>query len=606
MPEKKCAIAKDFQAIPVYSPEVSPRYAGWASLFDFGDGNLGCAVNEIRRAENPDFRPMSLEWAEAMVVPYQFGAADADADPHLVSEYVCLKSSDGGRTWRVTGRSLVHTRHYWHVGFPGGRMIRIYGTSFMDWPGEDRCKVVVEESTDGGTEWRRISRFLDGYSMNMLKVKRLRDGSVVMAGPIRQAFGPGKAKDTRITDVPFQVYPHDPAFFISPDGGRSWGGPHYVFPGILAWEFDFVELPDGSLLFINSQIQSGPAARQIVRRTKTGFVNEPMMWISRGATKNPLRWDESCVPETVCITPDGLLVGALRNRPYACSNDLGENWYEIAGLPNSNYQPMMIALDDGRFLNAWHTGSDHHFGEIDMVTGIHVFRIETHLPAPTKLTLARAKRPDGDQFVNVYEARLTSGGNGVPDRRVELRVSPNWTPEGRQNPVNVRESPDVRTTVTDENGITRFDLRDIDAHPDAHFSYWLAARFVPAEDDDYAPCMGPKRMAYAVTPVRNRPVARLTYVIHGVIMVVPEAAERFPELFDLVNACDPEQREIPIDLWTKKVPDSKRLRGILDFLVEQRLASRDDAGVLRWYCYRRIEGKVLRGIRLCTLEEHYV
>ena len=103
--------------------------------------------------------------------------------------------------------------------------------------------------------------------MNMLKVKRLSNGSVVMAGSIRQAFGPGRAKDTRITDLRHQAHPHDAAFFVSRDGCHTWDGPHYVFPGILAWEFDFVELPEGDLLFINSQIQSGPSARQIVRRT---------------------------------------------------------------------------------------------------------------------------------------------------------------------------------------------------------------------------------------------------------------------------------------------------------------------------------------------------
>ena len=604
------AAARDFEEIPVYYPEVRPGYAGWVSLFDFGNGDLGCAINEIRRAPNPDLRPPTLEWMEAMVVPYQFGSAEADADPTLVGEYVCTKSSDGGKTWEVTGGSLVHTRHYWHVGFPDGRMIRIYGTSFMDWPGDDRNKVVVEESTDGGTEWKQIARFLDGYSMNMLKVKRLSDGSVVMAGPIRQSFGPGKDKDTRITDLPHQAHPHDPAFFISPDGGRTWDGPHYVFPGILAWEFDFVELPGGDLLFINSQIQSGPSARQIVRRTATGFVNEPMMWINRGATEDPLRWDASCVPETVCITPDGLLVGALRNRPYACSADLGENWYEIDGLPNSNYQPMMIALPDGRFLNAWHTGGDHHVGEIDMYTGIHAFRLETHLPKPTKLTLERQKNSEGNHFLNVYHARLTSGGEGVPGRRIELRVSPNVLPtstgECRLNPVDVRDSADVRTSVTGENGVARFELPDIDAHPNVHFSHWLATSFTPDEGDDHAACLGPKRMAYSLTSTRNQPWTYPAYTMHGTIMIVPEVEKRFPELIGLVEACDQESEELPLDLWRETVGCEERLGEIVDFLVESHIAVRGDDGVCRWHCYHKFYRKVTCGARVCHLEEHFV
>jgi len=604
------AVARDFEEIPVYVPDARPGYAGWASLFDFGNGDLGCAINEIRRAPNPDLRPPTLEWMEAMVVPYQFGSTEADADPTLVGEYVCTKSSDGGRTWKVTGRSIVHTRHYWHVGFPDGRMIRIYGTSFMDWAGNDRNKVVVEESTDGGTEWTQISRFLDGYSMNMLKVKRLSDGSVVMAGPIRQAFGPGLDRDVRHCELPYQAHPHDPAFFISRDGGHSWDGPHYVFPGILAWEFDFVELPGGDLLFINSQIQSGPSARQIVRRTATGFVNEPLMWINRGATADPLRWDESWVPETVCITPDGLLVGALRRRPYACSADLGENWYQIGGLPNSEYQPMMIALEDGRFLNVGHTGADHHFGEVDMVTGIHAFRLETRLPKPTKLTLERLKNPEDNHFLNVYHARLTSGDEGVPGRRIELRVSPNVLPtptgQSRLNPVDVRESDDVRTATTDQNGIARFELPDIDAHPDVHFSYRLAASFTPGEGDDYAPCLGPKRGGYSLTSTRNRPWTYPAYFMHGTLMIVPEVEKRFPELIDLVEGCDQESEQLPLDAWSEKVGSEARAKEIVDFLVENHIVTRDEEGKCRWYCYHRFYGKVIRGASVCRLQEHYV
>ena len=605
------AAARDFEEIPIYYPEVRPGYAGWVSLFDFGNGDLGCAINEIRKAPSPDVRPPSLEFMEAMVLPYQFGSAEtADADPTLVGEYVCTRSSDAGKTWDVTGRSVVHTRHYWHVGFPDGRMIRIYGTSFMGWLGDDRNKVVVEESTDGGTEWQEISRLLDGYSMNMLKVKSLSDGSVVMAGPIRQAFGAGTDRATRSTEPPHKAHSHDPAFLISQDGGRTWDGPHYVFPGILAWEFDFVELAGGDLLFINSQIQSGPAARQVVKRTATGFINEPVMWIRRGATEDPLNWPESLVPETVCITPDGLLVGALRMRPYACSADLGENWYEIDGLPSSNYQPMMIALPDGRFLNAWHTGHDHHFGSFDMFTGIHAFRLAANLPKPTKLTIERQKNAEGDHFLNVYQARLTSGDQGVAGRRISLRVSPNVLPtstgESRLNPIDVRDSDDVRTATTDENGIARFELPDIDAHPHCSFSYRLATSFTPGEGDEYAACLGPKRSAYSLTPTRDRPWTYPVYIMSGIIMIVPEVEERFPELIGLIEACDKESEELPLALWRERVDSEERLGEIVDFLVENHIAIRNDDGTCRWYSYHKYYGKVVCGARVCYLEEHFV
>jgi len=600
------ACARDVEEIPVYYPAVRPGYAGWANLFEFGNGDLGCAFNEIRREKNPDFRPMSLEWYAAMNLPYQFGGSIADGNPDFVSEYVCMKSSDHGRAWTETGRSLVHTRHYWYVGFPDGRLVRIFGTGHMGWPGDDRYWTVAEESRDGGTTWTEIARFLEGKAINMLKVKRLSDDSIVMAGPIKLGFGPGKPKRSRHMVLSGQIHPVDGAFMVSRDGGHAWDGPHYVFPGIHADEFDFVELPGGDLLFINSQIQEGRAVRQIVRRTPTGYLNEPMMEIHRGATPDPLDWDRSWVPETVCITPEGLLVGALRCRPFACSNDLGENWYEIDGLPESKYQPMMICLPDGRFLNVGHKGSDHHFGEVDMFVSAFSFRLETRLPQPTSLTLDRVKRADGDRYINAYDARLTSADKPLPGREIELRVKQHWTPEGRINALDVRESPDVRTAQTDEDGVARFALSDMETRVDIHHTYHIAAAFMPKPGDDCAPCLGPKRREYSLASTRNCPTSYPVYIRTGWIVVTPETAERFSELPDLVDGLGKSNPEVPVEKCVEILGSAERAREIIDFLVEHRILVLGEDGIYRWYCDVVREGEIVRGVQVSSIEEHYV
>ena len=65
------ARASDFEEVVVYYSEERPGYVAWASLFQFGNGELGIAFNEIRRGRNPNFQPPTLESVEAIQVPYR-------------------------------------------------------------------------------------------------------------------------------------------------------------------------------------------------------------------------------------------------------------------------------------------------------------------------------------------------------------------------------------------------------------------------------------------------------------------------------------------------------------------------------------------------------
>jgi len=603
MEKDVCAQGVEFSEIPVYYPEVRPGYAAWPVFFDFGNGDLGLCFNEIKHQKNPDNKPYTLEFYNAMNLPYMFGSTLGNAHPDFTNEYVYMKSTDAGRTWAQTGRCTVYSRHLWHVGFPDGRMVRIYATREVT-PFEYCCR--VEESVDGGNTWKEISRFLQGYILNMMKAKRLRDGSIVVCGPVCPPFGPGEVKQTRHTLPPDELYEHDPAFFVSRDGGRTWDGPHYVFPGILAWEFDFVELPDGDLLFINSAIQSGRPVRQIVKRTATGYTNEPVKSIGRGDEWGPDDLQGGFVPETVCITPEGLLIGALRGKPYSCSADLGGNWYEIAGLPDSKYQPMMLQLPDGRFLNAWHNGYDAHFGEVDMYIGIHEFRLQAELPRPARLTLERVCRPDGNKFINAYNAQLTADGKPAPGREIELRFLPIWTAKSKQESRDVREAGDVRLAVTNAEGVARFDLKEFDRIPDAHFGLRFAVSFTPKPDDDLAPCLGPIRHGYAMTSERNKPTSYPIYMVHGWIMITPETEKKFPELADAVAKFDGRNPDGALAKWIEAVGEEPRAREIIDFLVQNGVLELDDGGVYRWYRCIHCFTEIVKGVRVCEGREYYV
>ena len=45
-------------------------------------------------------------------------------------------------------------------------------------------------------------------------------------------------------------------------------------------------------------------------------------------------YNEKVIPETVCITEDGLMVGAMRSGNYSWSDDLGKTWHLLNGIPD--------------------------------------------------------------------------------------------------------------------------------------------------------------------------------------------------------------------------------------------------------------------------------
>ena len=326
--------------------------------------------------------------------------------------------------------------------------------------------------------------------------------------------------------------------------------------------------------------------RQIVRKIATGYINDPLMSINRGAPQTEDGWimQEGVVPEAISITKEGLVIGALRGKPYTCSKDLGENWYEIDGLPNSEYQPMCDLLPDGRFINVWHEGSDNSFGEADMTIGVHCFKVDaSSVPDPAKLVLGRALSEANDQYINVFTAELTSNGKPVSGESIELCVKPVWLPDRRQNPIDVSESDDVRTELTDENGIAGFELKDKDQIPDIHASYWVMPSYTPPKKSPYAACIGGQYMAYPTTPVRNQPGHLDVFMEHGNILVTPHIAEKYPDLADVIAKLDPNQPDETLDVWTQHAGSEQRAQELLDLLERHHMLQCAAEGVYRWY-----------------------
>jgi hypothetical protein len=602
----------EFDAREVYYPKKRPGYTAWANLFPFGNGDLGIAFNEIRRGRNPQFEPPSLEFIEAMQLPYRV-APDAmpATNQNLINEYVCLKSIDQGVTWHETGRCAVDTRHYWHVGFPDGRIVRMIGTQqYRYTQGNDRHCTIVEESLDGGNTWKELSRIMEGSFFYSHKFKKLQNGTIIAAGPVCLTFGPGGTSSGRNTSMPGQIKPHQSAFLVSEDGGHSWDGPHYILPGIDASEPDFVEIEKGKLLFINSTVQGGHAVRQIVRRNSTGWVNSPLMEIHRGIPEGA-NMQGGITPEAVTIMDDGLIVGVRRMGGYTCSRDFGENWYEIDGPEHCNYQPIIEALPDGQVMSVWHLGGDTRFGEIDMFIGTHSFRVESDVPQPAALSLERELSADGGQYVNAFEARLTTGDTPLPGREIRMHVKSIWTPqpEGIRNIIDILESPDLRTAVTDENGVARFALKDKDRIRDIHHGYEITVSFTPDEGDSAAACRGPQLTVYPSTPSRYDTAPYPIYINHNMIMITPKTAEQYPDLIKVVSAFSVPNPDSTLDRWTEVAGSKERAIELLAFFVTHGIIFSDEQGIYHWYraVHSGREGEPwIKGAQVCDLEEYCV
>ena len=171
------------------------------------------------------------------------------------------------------------------------------------------------------------------------------------------------------------------------------------------------------------------------------------------------------MPETFVCLPGDLLVGARRNKPYACSADRGENWFEIEGLPSSLYQPSLQLLPDGSLACFGHIGGDLALGQADMYIAADFFRVEGRPPAAAELSLERLLSPEGEQYRNAYAATLTQDGRPLAGRRVVFRFNPYWRADGTVSTLPQEEAPHQIEAVTDSQGGPRPPSRTLTAPP---------------------------------------------------------------------------------------------------------------------------------------------
>jgi hypothetical protein len=538
--------ASNWRRTEIYRPNTSPAFVAWATAFDYGDGRIGLSFKESAQLSNPWYRPPKLEFGEAVGAPVSYCSVECGS-PDLISWRVYMVSEDNGETFRETGRCNLEEGSFCNVGFPDGRILGV-DVPRINNEGTGWCECIqIRESLDGGSTWSTVAELLEGCAPYAWRVKRLKDGTIVLCASLYGTpWGEGKARTTRNTMLPGETYLNKiQTFFMTSSDGKSWDGPHYILPGTGAHEFDFVELRDGSLLFIAGDVQATPVARQIVKRQNGRYINGTLMGIRHGAPPDPANNPQGgFVPEAIVILQDGLIVGSRRNRPYSCSNDLGENWTEIEGLPPSLYQPYMMMLPNGTVANFGHLGGDSGFGQQEMLIGADIFTLDNHLPKALTLSLKRTKDSDNSRYLNAFSATLSSGSKPVAGAMLDFRFNPVWREDGAVNTLPQEQAPVIKHAATDQNGVAHVAVPEFNGIGDIHFYYNADVVFQPKRGSTSPACDGPMMCAAALTPMRNSLYPHAAYFAEGKLFLSPQTVADYPELLEALTALAGRQEDL--------------------------------------------------------------
>jgi hypothetical protein len=322
--------------------------------------------------------------------------------------------------------------------------------------------------------------------------------TLVIFCPYAKSWGPGKVVPGRLHSRPGSRAMFQAALLFSTDFGKTLSNPVPIYPNVPCTETDFCELPSGDLLFIHhAEFGRGVAHRQLVRKTKFGWVPEDMEPVDKLA------------PEIFVRTSEGYLVGATRNAPYVWSDDDGLTWQPIEGIKNCEYQPRAMLLKDHRILFVWHKGADLPYGQADEYIGQHTFKLSVEEPRKrSRLVLRRVFDDKARKYICAFDAVLTTvNGKPIANKRVEFslvaRGAAGYEEFGGGKPW---EHGARRTATTDANGVARLEYRDQEKTTDIHQTYQIAARFDPDHNDaEYSPATSLTVEYYAVTPTGEKP-----------------------------------------------------------------------------------------------------
>lgn len=569
------SLPASFRQYNIYQPLQKPGFVCWATAFTYGDGSIGLAFDEVVQKNDPGYAPPSIAFCEAAGVPVSYCSVECGSSDKYASR-VYMRSSDGIH-FTETGRTAKRDGSFCNIGFPDGRII---GLDVPRWR-EDGTgwarHIRIRESTDGGNTWQDRRHLLEGTAPYLWRVRRLHNGTIiVLASFYGTPWGKGQTRPTRNTMLPDETYLQKiQTFFLTSHDGVHYSEPHYVLPGLGAHEYDFVELPDGRLLFIAGDVQGTPTGRQFVTPSPDGWINGTLYPILTGSPPDPQKNPQGgFVPETLVWSgPLGGIIGYRRNKGYSVSGDFGRTWTMLAAPENTThlYQPFLLALPDGSMCLYGHIGGDNAFGETEMSIGLHHFFPDIALPKTPSLSLERLLAKDGTRYTNRFGARLTVDALPLKGCNVIFRFSPYWNADGSVNTSPQSLAPWQISVQTDSEGWAEANASSFDGIADIHLAY--QADVVYLGENGISPCAGPSMTVLALTPRKETPYPYEAFFAGGVLYLSPDFLNDFPDAIDRLNAILGDE-----DLVFEKILSSPALQR----LVQSGVLQKDINGHLRW------------------------
>ena len=288
-----------------------------------------------------------------------------------------FETMDVGQTWtRVPGDIPTgFCRKMAVLGSTGQTMVR------PCWE-YDGC---VQRSMNGGQNWNGPIRFLpvDEYRSWPTVIKPLSDGRLVLYAGVyeRDPENPNPDNNTHNANTVKTM-------FISEDQGQTWGEPITLVPKEVGTveEGDFVELPNGDLVFMHRTRHYAPDAQSFTEdkmvsiATKSGdtFIPGPA-WVPF-SVPNPLPCNSPGFPCLLC-TKEGVILD-LSHIGSHYSNDQGRTWHDlkINGKQLATpYYPQAVQAE-GMILVVGHRGGDDRYGAHDQAIIQQTFRVNSNLP----------------------------------------------------------------------------------------------------------------------------------------------------------------------------------------------------------------------------------
>ena len=329
----------DYQERQIYHSPETPGYTCWVGLW-----------------QTPNNGPIQCDFTQ------KTGPAGAP-----VTTFPVLQSSNDGQTWTSVAGNV-----------PAGpcRGMAVLSDGTMVRPGANGIGY-TQRSTDGGHTWDSPVYFVSTsqYRAWPTLMKPLSDGRLVlMAGTwLRDA-----------TNTPGENI--QKTMFISSDQGKTWGPPITLMPLSVGncEESDFVELPNGNLMWIHRASHANPDGsyaysnrmESIVRKVGDTFVAEAATFLS---------WPHSGFPCEL-MTREGTILDLCSTGSH-WSNDGGANWHSLKlnlfQSLKTNYYPQAVQTKDGTIVVISHVGGDDVYGAVDQAIYQQTFRLSTSIPEPS-------------------------------------------------------------------------------------------------------------------------------------------------------------------------------------------------------------------------------